>query len=41
VIAKAAKMQKRIVEEIQRIGIRDRVRKQRMTASERRKKRRA
>jgi hypothetical protein len=36
-IAKAAKMQKRIVEEIQRIGVRDRVRKQRMTAAERRK----
>jgi hypothetical protein len=31
VIAKAAKMQKRIVEEIRRIGVRDRFRKQPMS----------
>ncbi len=38
-IAKAAKMQKRIVEEIQRIGVRDRISKQRMSsASKSRKK---
>ena len=32
-IAKAAKMQKKIVEEIQRIGLRDHIRKQRMSAT--------
>jgi len=40
-IAKTAKMQKRIVEEIRRLGMRDRLRKQRMTSSRRRKKPRA
>jgi hypothetical protein len=42
-IAKAAKMQKKIVEEIQRIGLRDHIRKQRMSSTlkaRRRKKQR-
>ena len=39
-IARAAKMQKRIVEEIERIGLRDRIKTQRMTSSRRRVKRR-
>jgi hypothetical protein len=43
-IAKAAKMQKRIVEEIRRIGLRDHIKRQRMSATSkarRRKKPRA
>jgi hypothetical protein len=37
-IAKAAKMQKRIVDEIRRIGLRDHIRKQRMSSSEARRR---
>lgn len=38
-IAKTAKMQKRIVEEIKRIGMRDRLKRQRMTATRKARRR--
>jgi hypothetical protein len=41
VIKKAAEMQKRIVEEIRRIGVADKPARQRMSVSDRRRRRRS